>query len=151
MPTGSRVPDVTTAAYAALVADATLKALLNPGVALAQQVEKVFNNVPATTVPPYLVVHGGIEELWLPTMGDEEGRQVDAVVVAISNHQGTKEVDDAVARALAVLLADSTWASLTGGGFAAARFSFNEAPAQMQLEGMVWFQRRAAVRVFLEG
>lgn len=134
---GSRIPDVFNAAIDALKADATLIALLGGA--------KVYSAVPEDTTSPYLWVLGGREVIWAEGFNDDDSREVDIDVFAISKYRGTKEVDDIISRAMEVLDAEATWAGVSG--YAANGFIENQAPAPTELAGEVWFERGLKWRV----
>jgi hypothetical protein len=138
---GSRVPDVASAAIAALVADATLigSTLLNGA--------KVYSLVPEDTVLPYLWVLGGREVIWAEGFNQDESREVDVDVVAISRHRGTKQVDDIIDRVMEVLDTDATWTGITG--YAGHMLVENRAPGFGELSGEVVIERMVTWRVWV--
>lgn len=136
---GSRVSGVTNAAIDALGADGTLTTLLGTS--------KVYSFVPEDTAAPYVVVLGGREDPWVESTSDVSGRAVDVEVVAVSTYRGTKQVDEIIDQCLTTLTADAAWSSLTE--YAGVLFVVNERPTMELVDGRIWYQRRATVRVFL--
>jgi hypothetical protein len=135
----SRIPDVFDAALEALKADATLigSTLLNGA--------KVYGAVPEDTIPPYVWVLSGDEVPWAEAFRSHDPRQVDIDIVAISKYRGTKQVDDIISRAMAVLDTAATWAGVSG--YAGHEFVINRKPAFTEIGGEVWIERNLLWRV----
>lgn len=88
---GSILPEVVTQVVALLRANAAIAALLTDG----EGQVKVWNNVPAGTVPPYLWVWSGDEDDAPRKLGaGHYGRTCTVVVFPVSRHRGTKEIDE---------------------------------------------------------
>lgn len=140
---GSRIPDVVNAAVDALKADATLigASLLNGS--------KVYTHVPENAVAPWLVVLGGQETPWAESQNDDDDRECQVDVVAVSKYRGTTQVDAIISRAIDVLTTHGTWTGVTG--YAGCAFVINRAPVPSEIGGEMWFERSATVTVYLNG
>jgi hypothetical protein len=143
---GSRVRDCVNAAVDALKVDSSLLALVGT--------DKVHTHLKQGTDPPYVLLMGGDELPWAVTFamgdsGDNGARQVDVVVQCASTYRGSMQVDSIASRVLEVLTDDAIWSGVSG--FQVSEFIRNafQPPADINSDGVLWFQRFVTVRVSL--